>query len=86
MVIKTAAARSTTKMGVRNFCHLAPRRGAASSVSVLGGSGFGTGAGDPGDTGDVDIKVAPWACRDLEGLELSRLGWSNCGSTHDDED
>jgi len=33
----------------------------------------------------VDIKVAPWARKDLEALQFSWFGWSNCGSTRDDE-
>jgi hypothetical protein len=36
----------------------------------LGDSGFATGAADPVDACEVDIKVAPSATSDLEALEF----------------
>ena len=55
------------------------------SVRRAGGTRAATGVADPAGTGEVDIKLAPSALRDLEALEFSRLIWSNCSSIHDDE-
>jgi len=37
---------------------------------IFGGTGFDKGVADPADTGEVDIKLALSAIRDLEALEF----------------
>src|SRR6267142_239223 len=73
MVMKTARASATTRRGVRYIFHRTLPREAPAGLPLSGGSGFVTGAADPAGTGEVDIKFAPSAARNLQTLRYSWL-------------